>query len=462
MVIKEGLDLIKETREYVESLERHLHKHIEDLQGKEDFSHLNCEINCEIINSSDENSPYKMTSNAGFSITKSIAFDQAIRDFFEKNKASLNANLPGGILLSTSFVFSEGRVPPVEKEEKPSDEESIATFTPETPRYSFDQVYLPDAVKNEIEEALNLLRYQKLIYEQWGFSQVDPIPKSVLNFYGPPGTGKTMCAHAVAHSMGRPLLALNYSEIESKYVGEAPKNLTKAFATAKETNSVVFFDEADSFLGKRIENVTQGAEQALNSLRSQMLILLEEFSGIVLFATNLVTNFDKAFESRILKHIKFELPDENARMHIIEKKLPAQIPFAKPYTFEDLRCISQAGEGFSGREIKSAILETLLSKATKEGEQATFSIEDFATRFRMKKEEKERLLEEERKRKEQKILNALRRKGDETQSDSEEVTDKEENASEQTSDSELESNQETEDTQTLGQASSEHLPEAEQ
>ena len=462
MVIKVGLDLIKETREYVESLERHLHKHIEDLPGKEDFSHLNCEINCEIINSSDENLPYKMTSNARFSITKSIAFDQAIRDFFEKNKASLNANLPVGILLSTSVVFSEGRVPPVEKEEKPSDEESNATFTPEKPRYSFAQVYLPDTVKNEIEEALNLLRYQKLIYEQWGFSQVDPIPKSVLNFYGPPGTGKTMCAHAVAHSMGRPLLALNYSEIESKYVGEAPKNLTKAFATAKETNSVVFFDEADSFLGKRIENVTQGAEQALNSLRSQMLILLEEFSGIVLFATNLVTNFDKAFESRILKHIKFELPDENARMHIIEKKLPAQIPFAKPYTFEDLRCISQAGEGFSGREIKSAILETLLSKATKEGEQATFSIEDFATRFRMKKEEKERLVEEERKRKEQKILNALRRKGDETQSDSEEVTDKKENASEQTSDNELESNQETKDTQTLGQVSSENLPEAEQ
>ena len=96
----------------------------------------------------------------------------------------------------------------------------------------------------------------------------------------------------------------------------------------------------------------------------------------MLFATNLVTNFDKAFESRILKHIKFELPDENARMHIIEKKLPAQIPFAKPYTFRRFTFISQAGEGFSGREIKSAILETLLSKATKEGEQATFSIED--------------------------------------------------------------------------------------
>lgn len=72
----------------------------------------------------------------------------------------------------------------------------------------------------------------------------------------------------------------------------------------------MFFDEADSFLGKRIQNVNQSADQALNSLRSQMLILLEEHSGVVIFATNLVSNFDKAFQSRILKHIKFDLPNE--------------------------------------------------------------------------------------------------------------------------------------------------------
>ncbi|MGC8140941.1 AAA family ATPase, partial [Salmonella enterica] len=82
----------------------------------------------------------------------------------------------------------------------------------------------------------------------------------------------------------------------------APKNLQAAFDVAKNNDCVLFFDEADSFLGKRITNVVQGADQALNSLRSQMLILLEEFKGIVIFATNLVTNFDTAFESRILKH----------------------------------------------------------------------------------------------------------------------------------------------------------------
>ena len=216
----------------------------------------------------------------------------------------------------------------------------------------------------------------------------------MLNFYGPPGTGKTMCAHAIANFLQRPLLSLNYSEIESKYVGEAPKNLQQAFDVAKEYNCVMFFDEADSFLGKRIENVTQGADQALNSLRSQMLILLEEFSGVVLFATNLVTNFDKAFESRILKHIKFELPNEEARTRIISKMLPKQLPFSSNYSFEDLQLISKEAEGFSGREIKSAILETLLSKATKEEANAMFEISDFVERFKLKKQEMNRLKEE--------------------------------------------------------------------
>ena len=156
----------------------------------------------------------------------------------------------------------------------------------------------------------------------------------------------------------------------------------------------MFFDEADSFLGKRIENVTQGADQALNSLRSQMLILLEEFSGVVLFATNLVTNFDKAFESRILKHIKFELPNEEARTRIISKMLPKQLPFSSKYSFEDLQLISKEAEGFSGREIKSAILETLLSKATKEEKNAMFEISDFVERFKIKKQEMIRLKEE--------------------------------------------------------------------
>lgn len=264
---------------------------------------------------------------------------------------------------------------PQQDKEKMEDEKSIE-FIPVKPKYSFSQIILDDTIKQEIFDALKVIECKELIYNDWGFAEVDPIPRSILNFYGEPGTGKTMCAHAIANYLGKNLLALNYSEIESKYVGEAPKNLQKAFDVAKRSDAILFFDEADSFLGKRIENVTQGADQALNSLRSQMLILLEEFSGVVLFATNLVTNFDPAFESRILKHIRFELPNLEARAAIIKKMIPTKLPVLSPFTDEEYLEGSKLIEGFSGREIKGAILDMLLSKAEKSKDSIIFSIED--------------------------------------------------------------------------------------
>lgn len=290
--------------------------------------------------------------------------------------------------------------------------DDLPVFTPIEPRYRFDQMILSDHVKKELEDAMKIVKYKDLIYNDWGFGEVDPVPRSILNFYGEPGTGKTMCAHAIAHSLGKPLLALNYSEIESKFVGEAAKNLQHAFETARDCDAVLFFDEADSFLGKRIENVTQGAEQALNSLRSQMLIQLEQFPGVVLFATNLVTNFDHAFESRILKHIQFELPNQEARVAIIRKMIPSRLPM-ETLTDDQLMEASALIDGFSGREIKSAILELLLSKAG--SEYPTFSFEDLCHVFTKKHEEKKELARQEEERLKKKIEKKLKEKAAENQ-----------------------------------------------
>ncbi len=290
--------------------------------------------------------------------------------------------------------------------------DDLPVFTPIEPRYRFDQMILSDHVMKELEDAMKIVKYKDLIYNDWGFGEVDPVPRSILNFYGEPGTGKTMCAHAIAHSLGKPLLALNYSEIESKFVGEAAKNLQHAFETARDCDAVLFFDEADSFLGKRIENVTQGAEQALNSLRSQMLIQLEQFPGVVLFATNLVTNFDHAFESRILKHIQFELPNQEARVSIIRKMIPSRLPM-ETLTDDQLMEASALIDGFSGREIKSAILELLLSKAG--SEHPSFIFEDLCQVFTKKYEEKKELARQEEERLKKKIEKKLKEKAAENQ-----------------------------------------------
>lgn len=304
------------------------------------------------------------------------------------------------------------------------------TFVPQQPLYTFEKVILSEEIRNEILSAVNILKFQDLIYNRWGFIEIDPIPKSVLNFYGPPGTGKTMSAHGIAHELNKPLLALNYAEIESKYVGEAPKNLLKAFTAAKKYDAVLFFDEADSFLGKRIHNVTQGAEQALNSLRSQMLMLLEQHSGVIIFATNLVSNFDPAFESRILKHIKFELPNKQARAIIIKQMMPPHLPWETPLTTDDIDQLAEISDGLSGREIKGIILETLLNEASKKGLEAQFNFSNFKERFEHKQEEKKKLKEESDAILKQKIANAIKRKSEDSpESDQSEQTASQKNTS---------------------------------
>lgn len=314
---------------------------------------------------------------------------------------------------------------PEEPESRPKRKEGDNTpdFFPSKPRYNFNQIILPEHVKKEIFDAVKILECKDLIYNQWGFSEVDPVPRSILNFYGDPGTGKTMCAHAIANYLGKQILALNYAEIESKFVGEAPKNLQKAFEVAKQTDSVLFFDEADSFLGKRIENVTQGADQALNSLRSQMLILLEEFEGVVLFATNLVTNFDAAFESRILKHIRFELPNQEARAAIIKKMIPSRLPLVAPFTDNQIMEAAALIDGFSGREIKGAILELLLTKADINNADVSFSIDDLNDVLKKKKQEKADLKAEEERRVKKKIERKLKEKAEEARALKEQESD---------------------------------------
>lgn len=405
-----------ETVLFLQMFEIKFKEAIQKILCDSDFSNLTVQYVISLEECSKDASNYKIESNASLSLSNSYALISNIDNYMRSCSFELNKFLQKEHQIFISLTIKEKQ----QSNTKKDSNEQLPTFFPVEPRYCFDQIILPDKLIGQIKEALNIIQYQDLIYNQWGFSEVDSIPKSILNFYGPPGTGKTMCAHAIAKAIDKKLLALNYAEIESKYVGEAPKNLQAAFDVAKNNDCVLFFDEADSFLGKRITNVVQGADQALNSLRSQMLILLEEFKGIVIFATNLVTNFDTAFESRILKHLKFDLPNEDARISIIEKMIPSKLPIEKKFNDEELRSLSQIVDGLSGREIKNAILETLLTKADSKQQEQMFNYNDFKSGFLLKKEQYEELRNTKTGDKKKKILDAIKKGNIETKDEKEE------------------------------------------
>lgn len=226
-------------------------------------------------------------------------------------------------------------------------------FIPQTPQRNLDDVILPKITRERIEAALNRIRYHDKLYNEWNLKKVDPSGCRVaLNFFGQPGTGKTSCAEAIAKLLKKQIITVNYAEIESKYVGETPKNITAAFKQAKETDSVLFFDEADSILGKRLTSVTQSADHGVNVSRSVMLLQLDSFDGIVIFATNLPENFDGAFVRRILAHIEFELPDEECLLRLWQYLLPDEIPRADDVTFEWL---TSQSSGLAGGDILNVV-----------------------------------------------------------------------------------------------------------
>ena len=237
-------------------------------------------------------------------------------------------------------------------------------FYPEEPKYSFDEIILPQSVKDKILDVANYAENSKKVFEEWGLQAVYKQSRRIgINLYGEPGTGKTMAAHAIAKHLGRKILAVNYADIESKYVGETPKNIRKAFEAAAATNSILFFDEADAILSKRVTNMSSATDVSVNQTRSVMLMVMNDYQDFVIFATNFISNFDPAFMRRISTHIEFKLPDLDCRkkiwQHYILPTMPNNI---------DIDELAEKYDGLSGSDISNAVLMAAFKAARQNAE----------------------------------------------------------------------------------------------
>ena len=88
------------------------------------------------------------------------------------------------------------------------------------------------------------------------------------------------------------------------------------FRTAREENAVLFFDEADAIASRRSTSLEEGVQREMNTVVNVLLQELERFNGVVIFATNVASNFDPAFERRIRTHVLFEMPGPEEREKI--------------------------------------------------------------------------------------------------------------------------------------------------
>jgi hypothetical protein len=134
-------------------------------------------------------------------------------------------------------------------------------------------------------------------------------------FHGPSGTGKTLTATLLGKVTGLDVYRIDLSMVVSKYIGETEKNLEKVFARAENRQWILFFDEADSLFGKRTD-IRDAHDRYANQEVSYLLQRVEEYSGVVILASNRLANLDEAFSRRFHSIIHFPMPGRNERLNL--------------------------------------------------------------------------------------------------------------------------------------------------
>jgi AAA+ superfamily predicted ATPase len=185
------------------------------------------------------------------------------------------------------------------------------------------------------------------------------VPKGLL-YMGPPGTGKTFFARCLAGEANINFVEFKMSKILDKYVGEAERNLEKAFNCFKSLAPVgVFIDEIDQALQR-------GGDGDSNSVNKNMFGMFLAFlsdpknRGQILWvgATNYPNKLDEALKraGRFDKKIPFFAPTEEERVAVFKYHFNKT---GFPCDIQDYYLLGSKTDGYTQAEIENIVVKTL-------------------------------------------------------------------------------------------------------
>lgn len=223
-------------------------------------------------------------------------------------------------------------------------------FFQSSPSVSFDDVGGHGEIKS-------VLREQVIDqFEDSGFrEELGAYPTNGVIMFGPPGTGKSLLSKAVAGELGVNYAEVRASQLSSKWVGEAPKNVKKLFQEARDNEPcVIFLDEIDGLARSR----DQGNKSDSEFQRvSEFLQEMQDIQGrdiLVIAATNLLDDVDDAVvrSGRFDEKIEVPLPDREGRRKIFEVHLEDRAVDRDSINWGKLLEVTQ---GFSGADLEAVV-----------------------------------------------------------------------------------------------------------
>lgn len=193
-----------------------------------------------------------------------------------------------------------------------------------TTKMEWDDLVIPNHSREQMNEIESWIQFSKELSSDRHLGKKIKSGYRAL-FYGPPGTGKTLAATLIGKKTGRDVYRIDLSTVVSKYIGETEKNLKRLFDRAERKDWILFFDEADALFGKRT-GVSNSNDRYANQEVSYLLQRVEYFDGMVILATNMKNNIDKAFIRRFQNIIHFPVPKAEERLQLWKNTFPDRIP----------------------------------------------------------------------------------------------------------------------------------------